>query len=122
MAVTYSATTKTLRMNAVVTAIGTSGKLEICTAAYATILATFTLNATAGVVSGSVLTLSGFPLAATAGAGGTAALARIRTSANVDVVTGLTVGTSATDIVLDNVAISNGQQVNLSAATITHAA
>lgn len=121
MAITYSNTLKDARMTAVVSAIGTSGKLELCTAGYASVLATITLSSTAGTVSSGVLTFSGTPLSAVAGNSGIAALARVRTSGNVDVITGLTVGTSATDIILDNTNINSGQTVNINSAAITHA-
>lgn len=57
----------------------------------------------------------------TASGSGTAAKAQIKNSGGTDGVTGLTVGTSATDIVLDSVSITSGQSVTLSSATITHA-
>ena len=126
MSVIYSAATKTARMNAVVTTIGASGKLKLFTAADA-LLATFPLAATAGTASGSVLTLSDANgatagiLNTTASAAGTAAKASITTSADVDVVTGLTVGTSATDLVMDNNILANGQAVTINSATLTHA-
>lgn len=43
MAVTYSAAAKTARMNAVVTALGSSAKLEIGTSGMASTLATSSL-------------------------------------------------------------------------------
>lgn len=122
MAVVYSAAVKTARMQAVADAIGAAGKLEIGTAGMATVLATITLGPTPGTVSGSTLTLSGFPRSDTsADAAGTAAAARIRTSADADVITGLTVGTSGTDVVLDNLSIASGQTVTINSATFTHA-
>jgi hypothetical protein len=128
MAVTYSTTVKTNRMTAVrdsIDAGGAAGKLEIGTTAMGTVLATITLGysgASTGTVSGSVLTLAGFPRSDTsADATGTAAAARIRTSANADVITGLTVGLSASDINLDSLSITAGQNVTISSATITHA-
>lgn len=127
MAVIYSTAAKTARMNAVVTTIGTSGKLKLYSAADA-LLATFTLAATAGTVSGAVLTLSDANgaaegiLSTTASTGGTATKASITTSADADVVTGLTVGMSGTDLVLDNNVLANGQAVTINTATITHAA
>lgn len=128
MAVTYSATVKTNRMTAVRDAIdagGAAGKLEIGTTGMATVLATITLGysgATTGTVSGSVLTLAGFPRSDTsADATGTAAEARIRTSANADVITGLTVGTSGSDINLDSTSITTGQTVTINSASISHA-
>lgn len=126
MAVIYSTATKTARMNAVVAQIdagAAAGKLEIGTAGMATVLATFTLNDPCGTVSGAVLTLSGFPKSDTAADNtGTAAAARIRDSNNVDIITGLTVGLSGTDIVLDSVNFTTGQTVTINSATITHAA
>lgn len=128
MAVTYAAGVKTSRMTAVRDAIdagGAAGKLEICTASYATVLATIALGysgASTGTISGSVLTLAGFPRSDTAAdATGTAAVARIRTSANADVITGLTVGTSGTDVILDSLSITTGQTVTINSATFTHA-
>lgn len=121
MSVVYTTALKNARLDEVIAAIGTSGKLEIGTAGMASVLATITLDATAGTSSGGVLTFSGFPKSdSSADATGTAAAARIRTSANADVVTGLTVGTSGTDIVLDSVSITSGQQVTINSATITH--
>ena len=120
MAVTYPAAVKTARMQAVLTALGASGKLEIGTAGMGTILATIALGA-GGSVSGAVWTLLSSATNATASAGGTAAAARIRTSGNTDIVTGLTVGTSGSDINLDSVTITSGQTVTINSATITHA-
>lgn len=94
MSVTYVASLKTARMTAVRDAINT-GTLEIGTASMATTLASFTLNATAGTVSGSVLTLSGMPKTSAASNGGRAASARVRNSSAADQITGLTVGMSA---------------------------
>lgn len=128
MAVTYSTAVKTARMTAVrdqIDAGGAAGKLEIGTTAMASVLATITLGysgASTGTVSGSVLTLAGFPRSdAAADATGTAAAARIRTSANADVITGLTVGLSGSDINLDSLSITAGQNVTVNSATITHA-
>lgn len=126
MSVIYSAATKTARMNAVVTTIGASGKLKLFTAADA-LLATFPLAATAGTVSGSVLTLSDANgatagiLNTTASAAGTAAKASVTTSADADVITGLTVGTSGTDLILDNNVLASGQAITINSATFTHA-
>jgi hypothetical protein len=123
MAITYAAGLKTTRMQAVRDAIdaGANGKLEIGTAGMAAVLATITLADPASSVSGAVLTLLGVPLEVAASGTGTAAAARIRTSADADVITGLTVGTSGTDIVLDSTSITSGQTVRITAGTITHA-
>ena len=123
MAVTYAAGLKTTRMQAVRDAIDAgagAGKLEIGTAAMAAILVTITLADPASTVSGDQLTLAGTPKSGTASGTGTAAAARIRTSADADVVTGLTVSTSGADINLDSVSITSGQTVTITSGTITH--
>ncbi len=117
----YTAAVKTARMTTVSDQIGAAGKLEIGTAGMATVLATLTLDSTAGTASAGVLTLSGFPKNVAASAGGTAAAARIRKSDNTDIITGLTVSTSGADINLDSTSITGGQNVSISSATITHA-
>lgn len=127
MSVVYPNATKVARMNAVVTAIGASGKLKLFTAGDA-LLATFTFAATAGTVAGAgVLTFSDANggtagiLNTTASAGGTATKASITTSADVDVITGLTVGTSGTDLILDNNVLATSQAITINSAVITHA-
>lgn len=128
MAVTYTNAVKVARMNAVVTAIGASGLVKLFTAADA-LLATFTLAATAGTVAGAgVLTLSDANGATpgimntTASAAGTAAKCSIQTSGGTDIITGLTVGTSGTDVIIDNPVLASGQAVQINTGTITHAA
>lgn len=123
MAVTYTTAVKNARLDAVVTAIGTTGVLEIGTTGMGTVLATIALGNPAGTTSGGILTFSGFPRSdASADASGTAAEARIRTApGGTDVITGLTVGTSGSDINLDSVSITAGQTVTLNSASITHA-
>lgn len=123
MAVVYTVAVKNARLNAVTTAIGTTGVLEIGTTGMATVLATIPLaNPAAPAAAGGVLTFTMPQSDTAADATGTAAAARIRTSSGgTDVVTGLTVGTSGTDIVLDNLSIATGQQVTINSATITHA-
>lgn len=125
MAVTYASDVKNDRMTAVLNQIdagGAAATLQIGTAGMATVLADIVLAYPCGTVAGGVLTFSSFPRSDTsANATGTAAAARIRDSAGNDVVTGLTVGTSGTDIVLDSTAISITQTVTLNSASITHA-
>lgn len=124
MSIIYTSTLKDTRMNSVVTAIGTSGFLVIgdgTLAAPATgILAKIPLAATAGTVTTGVLTLSGLPLSVSATGTGTASKAQLWTSANAAIVTGMTVGTSGTDIVLGTAAINSGNTVTITAAAITH--
>ena len=126
MAVTYSTAVKTLRMQAVADAIDAgvgAGTLEIGTTAMGTVLATFQLVEPCGTVSGATLTLDFDPDISdvSADATGTAAAAQIKDGGGTVVISGLTVGTSGTDIVLDNTSITAGQTVTLTTGTLTHA-
>lgn len=134
MSVTYSPTLKTNRMQLVAdliagktqaasTGSATAGSIVIGTSALSGatgVLATIALGTTPGTVSSSVLTLSGTPLSATASASGTAAKAELRNNSGTAIVTGLTVGVSASDIILDSVSITSGQTVTISSGTLTH--
>jgi hypothetical protein len=122
MAVTYTTAVKSSRMSAVVTAAGTTAVLEIGTTGMASILATIALADPIGTVASGVLTLTMPRSDTSADNTGTAAAARIRTATGgTDVITGLTVGVSASDIVLGSVTITAGQTVTINSASITHA-
>jgi hypothetical protein len=125
MAGTYNNTVKTTRMTAVKDAIDAgagAGKLKIYSAGYAALLATFTCSDPCGSVAGdpAALTLSGMPKSTTGAADGTAAIARLTDSADTMVREGMTVGTSGTDIIIDNTSITTGQTVNWTSGVITH--
>jgi len=131
MAVTYSATLKTNRMQLVAdliagktaaasTGSATAGTLVIGTSGMATTLATFNLPTTPFTVSGAVATLQGTPLSATAAATGTAAAAQIKNNGGTVIIDGLTVGTSGTDIIISSTSITSGQTVQVTSGTITH--
>lgn len=125
MAVVYAADVKDDRMQAVLDQIDAgsgSGRIEVGTTGMASVLATIDLADPAGSVASGVLTFTMPRSDSSADATGTAAEARIRDSDGNDVVTGLTVGTSATDVVLDSVSITAGQTVTFNSAAITHAA
>jgi len=125
MAVNYAAALKTTRMEAVRDAIDADtgpGTLEICTAAYASVLITFTLSDPGSSVTNDVLTIADLPKTANAGNAGAAAVARIKDNSGDVVVQGLTVGTSGADIIISNTTITNGASYSLTAGTITHAA
>lgn len=105
------------------TGTATAGTLVIGTSALSGatgLLVTFTLGTTPGTVSAGVLTISGTPLTVTASGTGTAAKAELRDNAGNVIVSGLTVGTSSADIIINATAISSGQSVTLSSGTITH--
>ena len=120
----YATALKNTRMTDVVTAIGATGFINIYTTGLGTLLASIPLPATAGTVTGGVLTFSGTPLSdPTADASGTAAAATVTTAADgagTVVVGGLTVSSSSGDIVLSSTNIVAGQPVTLTAASITH--
>jgi hypothetical protein len=119
MAVTYNVAVKTDRITATRDYFA-DGTLEIQTSADA-VLATFALSASGGTISTDTWTLV-FDAGTVAATGtGTAAKAVIKNSAAAAHLTGLTVGTAATDIILDSVSITSGQDVTLSSATLQHA-
>lgn len=126
MSVNYTNAVKIARMAAVVSQAGTTAVLEIGTAGMASVLCTIALNnPIAGAATGAgVLTLSGFPKSDTSADNtGTAAACRIRTaSGGTDIITGLTVGTSGTDVIIDNTSIVAAQTVTVNSAVFTHAA
>lgn len=123
----YSTTLKNSRMDAITSAIGTSGLVKIYTAGggattcSGTMLASLALSATAAPASSNgVLTFNAITNA-TASAAGTAVCAVITTSVGTAVVDGLTVGTTGTNVVLNSNVISSGQTVSITAASLTHA-
>lgn len=119
MAVTYNVAVKTARMTATRDYFA-DGTLEIRDASNV-VLATFGLSASGGSILNDVWTLAFDAGTVAAGAAGVAQNAQIKTSGGSAHLTGLTVGTSASDIILDNLSIASGQNVALSSATITHA-
>ena len=120
MAVTYITSLKNTRLDAVTTDIGAAGVLEIGDSGFVSVLASIPLaNPAAPAAASGVLTFTMPQSDTSADASGTAAEARI-TDGTGNVVTGLTVGTSGTDIVLDSVSITAGQTVTINSATITH--
>jgi hypothetical protein len=124
MAVTYSTTVKSSRMTVVKDAIDAgagNGILVIGTSGLASTLVSITLAKPSATISSGVLTFSGLPKSGTATGTGTAAEAKITDSTGTTIVSGLTVGTTGTDIIIDSTSITSGQTVNFNAtSTITH--
>jgi hypothetical protein len=126
MAVTYSSAAKEDRLQAVIALIDAgsgAGTLEIGTTSMASVLAILTLADPCGTASGGTLTFDFDPDITDSSANntGTAAEARIKDSDGNVIISGLTVGTSGTDIILDSTSITTGQSVTLTTGTITHA-
>ena len=123
MTVTYSSTLKTTRMQAVINAIdaGSAGTMELCTAAYAVVLAIIQLPKPSFSISGSTITLLGVPLTeANANNTGTAAAARFKDSSGNVIITGLTVGVGTGDVQMLQTGITAGQPVTITRGQITH--
>lgn len=103
-------------------ALWNNGTLTITTSG-GTVLATFTLgadafaNATTGKIAAN-----GVPISATGSSTGTAALANLYSSGSTYTITGLTVGTSGTNVIIDNTSITSGQTVNLTKLEWTESA
>jgi hypothetical protein len=112
-------------MAAVITALDAHASpayIEIGTAAMAAVLVTIVLSDASFTESGGVITMASPPKSGVASGTGTAAAARMRTGGAVDVVTGLTVGTSGADVNLNSVSITSGQTITLTSGQITHSA
>ena len=130
MAVQNGTTLRTADGTAFITTVGASPKVIIYTgtqpancgtAASGTVLTTFTLSATPATSSGGVLTVSGTPIASTATGTGTAGYYRVYDSGVSTCHEQGTVGTSATDLIIDNASITSGQTVNITGWTKTYA-
>lgn len=105
------------------TGAGSAGQLVIGTASLSGatgVLATIALQNPAFTEASQTLTLAGVPLSVAASATGTAALAEFRNNAGTTVISGLTVGTSATDVIIGSTSITSGETVTCTACTITH--
>lgn len=127
MALAFSTALRNSRLDAIVTAIGTSGKVRIYSGtrpatggAETTLLAELPLSATAGTVSAGVLTMNAITSDSSADATGTASWFRVLTSANAAVIDG-DVGTSGSDLNLNTVSIVTAGSVAISSFTITEA-
>ena len=126
MSVVYDTALKNTRMTAVVTAIdnGGAGSLlfgDVTSFVGVHLLATILFAATCGTVSGGVLTFSSTPLVCASAANtGSATQAEVEDGVGHVVISGLTVGTSASDINLSSTSIVSGQSVTITAATVTH--
>jgi hypothetical protein len=123
MAVDYRTSLKTTRMTDVLTDIDSgvgAGYVEICSAAYASVLATIALADPCGTVTTDTLTFTMPRSDSSADATGTAAVARIKESGGTTVVNNLTVSTSGANINLNSLSITAGGTVTLTSGTLVH--
>jgi hypothetical protein len=123
MGVIYRASLRTTRMNDVKTDIDSgagAATLEIGTAGFGSVLSIVTLADPCGSVAGDVLTFTMPQSDLSIDNTGTAAEARIKESAGTIIVSGLTVGVAASNIIVNSVAFSAGATFTISSATLTH--
>lgn len=124
MALTLSTAARNAACDAVVDLIdgGTTdagGDLVIMDSASNELVVFQLQNPAFGNAASGTASLQGVPISATASASGTASQAKLRDRNNTDVITGLTVGTSNADVIIDNTSINSGQTVNLNSGSIT---
>lgn len=112
------ATKNTDVRNAQVTNLsGLFDRLDLIESAGPTTLATFNLSW--GSASTGTISVTGTPINTTASATGTADSAKLYHSTNPEEITGLTVGTSGTDITMNTTSIENGKSVELNSFSLT---
>jgi hypothetical protein len=126
MTVAYSTTLRNARLDAITTAVGTSGKVRIYSGTRpasggtaTTLLAELPCSATfAPAASGGVLTVNALTTDSSADNTGTATWFRVLTSANAFVIDG-DVGTSGSDLNLNTTSIVAAGPVAVSSFVIT---
>lgn len=130
MALKYSTTLRNAQLDAITTAVGTSGILRIysgsrpanvAAAITGTLLAELVCNASAfaAAASGGVLTANAISNDSSANASGTATHYRLWKSDGTTAVIDGDVSTSGADLNLDNTSINSGQVVSITSFTIT---
>lgn len=125
MTLGLSTALRSAMIDAIWTAIGTSGKVRIYSGTQpatggtaTTLLAELPLSATAGTTTSGVGTFNAITNDSSADNTGTASWCRVLTSGNTAVIDG-TVGTSGADLNLNTVSIVSGGPVAISSWTIT---
>ena len=100
---------------------GSNGTLEIGTASFASTLISFNLAATAfGASSSGTATAASLPISATASATGTAAEYRYKDADGTVVISGTSVGTSGTEVVISpSTSVTSGGGYDLTSASFT---
>lgn len=125
MAWAFLTATKNARLDAITTQLGTGATLKIYTSAYGTLLATWTWtgNAFAAASAGAMAMSAPSVNPVTPAANGVAAIARLaKADGTTFIVSDLTVGTSATDVVVSNTTFATTAPVTLNSMSVTEAA
>jgi hypothetical protein len=126
LAFTYAASLKSVRMQAVISAIDSGsgpGTIEICSAGYAAVLASIVLADPSFTESGGVITMADAPRRdEDANASGQAAVARIKNAEGTVIVNDLTVTATGGggDIELASITVVQHTEVELTSGTLTH--
>ena len=121
MTIALNTTLRNNRADQITSFTGTSAKLRIYTAAYATQLVECICSASAfaPAATGGVLVLNAITAGVATGAG-TAAIARIyKSDGTTLVINGLTVGLTASNINITNTTIGISDTITVTSATIT---
>jgi hypothetical protein len=119
MAISLNSTLRNTRADAITTFAGNGAKLRLYTSGATQIVELVCGSPLAGAASSGVLTLNAIT-SGVAGATGTVTNASIyKSDGTTLVLSGLTVGTSGSNINLSSVAITSGDSVAISSATIT---
>jgi hypothetical protein len=125
MAVVHATALRTVLADAVDNYLNTTGatdaSADLVIRASTTILVTFVLaNPAFGAAASGVITAASTPIAATAGASGTADNFLIRDRANATAISGSVTATGGGgDITVSNTSIANGQNCSLDSLTYT---
>ena len=120
MAIVLNTTLRSARAQAIVTEAGANAQIKLYTAGYASLLGTLVCSATLGTVTNGVLTFNAISNDISADADGVFALARLyKTDGTTMVIEGLTVGTAATNIVMNAASAVTGAVISMSSAVIT---
>lgn len=125
MAWSFLTVTKNARADAITAQLATGATLKVYTSAYGTLLATWTWtgNVFAAASAGAMAMIAPATNPVTPVANGVAAIARLaKADGTTFIVSDLTVGTSATDVIVSNTTFATTAPVTLSSATVTEAA
>lgn len=115
------------RLQVVATALDSgsaAGAIQVFTAGFASLLYTIPLNDPCGTAAARVLEFDGFPKTVAAIAAGSAAIARAVNSSGVVIRNNMTVGlvdAVGVEVIVDAVAVANGQNVTVDLAQINGA-
>ena len=126
MAVVYANSLKDTRMTAVITALdsgassGSPATMEIGNAGFANVLVVINLAFPSFTEATQAINMASTPRSGTAGTTGTAALARLKDHVGTIIVSGLSVGTSGSDVNLSSLSITATQVVQINSGSITH--